>query len=277
MKILKIEQGTPEWLELRRVKIGSSDASVIMNANPWKNEANLWAEKMLGEASFVTDAMRRGTELEPRVRQIMSERHGVGYLPSVIQSEKYDWMLASVDGISGERLIEIKCPNPDICEDILKGKLPLHYFWQIQHQLAVTNLSECSLIAFDGTLAHEMRVPRDEEAIERLIAKEQAFWERMCNFEAPESVLPERTDSEVKRAVIEWGTLKADHDALSDKLEAARKKVIQLANGSPYQCCGVRVTKVPKPGSVDYKKIPQLEGVDLESFRKPGTSYWKVM
>ena len=46
--------------------------------------------------------------------------------------------------------------------------------------------------------------------------------------------------------------------------------LIGLAGHPREQGAGVTVTRYWKAGSVDYKKVPQLQGVDLEPFRKKG-------
>ncbi len=46
MKIIDLEQGTPEWLEWRKNGIGSSDIATIMGANPYQTPYQLWEENL---------------------------------------------------------------------------------------------------------------------------------------------------------------------------------------------------------------------------------------
>ena len=50
----------------------------------------------------------------------------------------------------------------------------------------------------------------------------------------------------------------------------------RLSEEKPSQGHGFVFNIVVRPGTVDYKKIPQLHGVDLEPYRKDAVSYWKL-
>ena len=55
--------------------------------------------------------------------------------------------------------------------------------------------------------------------------------------------------------------------AEADRLEAARQTLIALAQHPKEHGAGVSVTRYWKQGNVDYKKVPQLQGVDLSLYR----------
>ena len=40
--IVDLQQNTPEWLEFRRLRIGASDAPVIMEVSPYTTPYTLW-------------------------------------------------------------------------------------------------------------------------------------------------------------------------------------------------------------------------------------------
>lgn len=56
----------------------------------------------------------------------------------------------------------------------------------------------------------------------------------------------------------------------------ARERLIQMAQGRTTEGFGVRVIRSERVGSVDYKSIPELESVDLDQYRKPGSVYFQV-
>ncbi len=56
MTALAIRQNSPEWLEARRLTIGSSDIPVIVGESPYKDAHTLAAEK-LGLVPVVIDAL----------------------------------------------------------------------------------------------------------------------------------------------------------------------------------------------------------------------------
>jgi hypothetical protein len=60
---------------------------------------------------------------------------------------------------------------------------------------------------------------------------------------------------------------KAEADQAAARVEATRAALVALAT-HPKECgAGVSVTRFWKVGSVDYKKVVELRGVDLERYR----------
>jgi hypothetical protein len=86
-----------------------------------------------------------------------------------------------------------------------------------------------------------------------------------------------RTDDEFKQAADQYK--EADQrlaQASADK-DAAKKRLLEL-NGDAQKSTGfgVTVTRFTRKGSVDYKKVPELAGVDLEQYRKPESAQIKI-
>lgn len=59
-------------------------------------------------------------------------------------------------------------------------------------------------------------------------------------------------------------------------LEEARKALVALSKHPKEVGAGVSVTKLWKVGSVDYKRVPELEGVELERYRGKGREEVRV-
>ena len=64
--------------------------------------------------------------------------------------------------------------------------------------------------------------------------------------------------------------LKAEAEALTTRLDKAKEALVALAQHPSEAGFGVSVTRFWKQGSVDYKQVPELQGVDLEPYRKKG-------
>lgn len=62
MARIDIQQGSAEWLALRRTKITASDAGVITQLNPWKTPRDLFFEKYGFIEIIENEAMRRVQE-----------------------------------------------------------------------------------------------------------------------------------------------------------------------------------------------------------------------
>jgi len=56
-------------------------------------------------------------------------------------------------------------------------------------------------------------------------------------------------------------------ESVAEELDAAKARLVALTSHSSERGFGVTVTRYLKVGSVDYKRVPQLDGVDLEPYR----------
>src|SRR5690606_25562895 len=118
----------------------ATDASVIMGNNPWTTPYKCWQRKLgLIEEQKSNEAMERGKRLEPEARALFIETHGINMKPEVVESTKYDFLGASLDGLSdcGQFICEIKCGGANLHNQALHGIIPKYYEDQIQHQLLV--------------------------------------------------------------------------------------------------------------------------------------------
>jgi putative phage-type endonuclease len=263
-----------QWLEWRRKGIGASDAPVIMGISPWRDIVELWEEK-LGKREPQTDnwAMARGRELEPNARELYEQRTGLKMAPAFLESKTRDFMRCSFDGINqGQRGgIEIKCPGKESHELALSGKVPEHYLPQIYHQLSVGELAWVDYVSYDGhdSLA-VVRVPRNEEKINELIAKEEKFWECVVTEVCP---IPFYKDAEA--ALLDY----REQQEVIDRCERRQETIKSYLQGivkEPISCAGYSVGHKERAGNIDYKSVPDLDGIDLEKYRKPPTRYFEI-
>lgn len=287
MEIIDIAQGTSEWNELRRHKIGASDCPVICGVDPYRTPIQLWEEKISGKKQFVSSAMRRGTELESVARDLIQKSHCAIYIPIVVQSDQYDWMIASLDGYDEERqkILEIKCPNEETFIKVAHfSDVPIHWLYQMQHQMFVTGLQECSLAVFNGTYCAEVCVKRDNVLIEEIITKEQAFYDSLINFDPPSGPLPKKEDGETMEAVLaavelrdKIASKRNELKELEEEYEIHKEGLSFMSNDESFECKGYQVRKIVRPGNIDYAKIDILRNIDLSKFRKSPTIYWRII
>lgn len=277
-----IQQNTEEWLELRKSKIGASDAPVILGVSPWKSPYQLWQEKLgLSNDHQMNSSMKRGHDLEPVALEKYNETVGYKLSPTVVFHPKIEWMMASLDGLSEDRKIavEIKCPGKEDHFIASQGRIPDKYFPQLQHQLAVIGLPMIHYFSFSDENFHLVEVHRDEKYIEHLISEEGAFWNKVQNFECPELTerdFVERNDNNWSYIANQWRKAherlkKAEHEE-----SLLRQNLISLAEGQSCLGAGIKVQKIIRKGSVDYKSIPELKGVDLDKYRKGVSESWRI-
>jgi putative phage-type endonuclease len=272
-------QGSDEWLHLRTSKITATDSSVIMGVSKWKTKIELYNDKISETTnSFVNDRMKRGTDLEPMARELFCIQNSLEVSPRVVVK---DWAMASLDGMSecGNYIVEIKCPGEKDHALALSGKVPEHYYPQIQHQLFVTGLDSAFYYSFDGTDGVTLVVQRDDDYIEKMVAEELKFYECLESKIVPEpstNDYVERNDDLWNLYASQWISVLDRIKDLEREQEELRNELIFLSSERNTRGSGISVQKVERKGNVDYSKIPELSGVDLEKYRKEPTSNWRI-
>jgi putative phage-type endonuclease len=276
-----MQQNTPEWITMRKTKVGASDAPIIMGVSPFKTAYQLWQEKLGLRANENTYAMQRGHDLEPKARYAFEQEMGFLVQPEVRFHKTLPWMMASLDAVdvSGNVIAEIKCPGKEDHEMAVSGRIPHKYFPQLQHQMEVCELEMAYYFSFDGERGVTIKVYRDDKYIKNIIEQEKIFYECLQNYEAP--VLSHRDYYAVEtpeRAFLA-SELRKVRDSISE-LERSEKEIEKaLMLTAPNQNSiggGIKITKCLRKGNVDYTKIPELQSIDLESYRKNHSEYWRL-
>jgi hypothetical protein len=85
-----------------------------------------------------------------------------------------------------------------------------------------------------------------------------------------------RDDPAWGKAAAAFVQAKRNADSADEALEAARQRLIDLARNLRETGSGVSVVKLWKAGNVDYKKVPELRGVDLDRYRGKGREEVRV-
>ena len=189
-RIERLHQNTPDWHRWRLEGIGSSDAPVIMGEGIFKTPKLLWSIKT-GRAreSAAGPAARRGRELERSARRAYERQFETQMEPLCLVHERLDWMRASLDGLSfdGSVVLEIKCPlSLRDRNAAAQGRVPTHYYGQLQHQLEVSGAEEAHYWSFDGSAGCLVKIRPDRDYMKRLVDAEGEFWRRVKENRWPE-------------------------------------------------------------------------------------------
>lgn len=272
-----MKQRTADWLAWRSRGIGSSEAPIVTGDSPWATPFELWESKTGRRAPAPrTGAMRRGIALEPVARAAYEAYTGNIVEPHCRIHPQHDFMLASLDGISLDEdlILEIKCPGTEDHSLARAGKVPQKYIAQIQHQLSVTGAEVCHLWSFDGAQGMLVEVYPDGAYIHDLVEAERTFWGYVQADEPPplgaqDPVL--REDAEWARHARAWQQAQQALQAARAAEAEARARLEALAGTGVTMGAGVRVAKTFRKGSIDYGKVPLLQELDLEPYRKPGS------
>ena len=173
-----------EWLLARKKGIGGSDCAAVCAMNRWRGPLDVFIDKT---SSSIEDTNNEssywGNVLEPILLKEFSRRTGLKTeaVPFIFQFKEYPFMIANIDGIAHETdgsvsLLEIKTANGFAAKEWEDG-LPPEYYLQIQHYLAVTDISKSYVaVLIGGNHFKYETIERDEETIRMLIAMESAFW-----------------------------------------------------------------------------------------------------
>ena len=179
-----IEQGTPEWHQLRLGKVTASRVSDVLakiktgeSASRKNYRAELVVQRLTGlpSESFTNAAMEWGTATEPMARiayeiakEVLVEQVGFIEHPTIAMFG------CSPDGLVHDGMIEIKCPNSAThIEYLTDNKAPAKYINQMQCQMAVTGKKWCDFVSFDPRLPEDLqlfvvRVERDQKYIDSM-------------------------------------------------------------------------------------------------------------
>lgn len=179
-----IEQGTPEWFDLRRGKVTASQIRDVMAKGQGKTRENYMAklivERLTGESDegYKNQAMEWGTEQEPHARALFEwETSSAVRLVGFVDHPEIPMAGASPDGLLGEDgLVEFKCPiEKAVHLKRIMGSFERPYVDQAQWQMAVTGREWCQLVSYHPQMPDRLKLfmkiyERDAERIAEMEA-----------------------------------------------------------------------------------------------------------
>lgn len=227
-KLADLEQGSEAWLVLRRQHITGTNFAACLGLSPWDTMASLYREKVEGVTKPSNAAMRRGSALEPVVRehthtvlaavqrlqrkgctpyQIALEltipepcQHLAGRIfePVIFTNTWNDTpLMASLDGFSaaGGRVgLEIKTANKDDHQLAVAGGIPAKYRPQVQSQIAIAGLTGVLYVSYHEA-SDDTRfvwVAPDEASWEPMFVAASQLWWHVVNKVPPEETVKSR-------------------------------------------------------------------------------------
>lgn len=181
-----------EWLKVRNMGIGGSDASTIMGLNSYKSPYQLWLEK-IGEAApedlTGNPFVYWGQKNEANIADWFNEETGkkVQRL-GTLRNKDYPFMIANVDRtVIGENAgLEIKTAGVSQYKKWKGDEIPDAYYCQCLHYMAVTGADYWYIaVLLGGNEARWKKIERNEDDIKVLIEKEREFWNLVQTKTAP--------------------------------------------------------------------------------------------
>src|SRR5699024_4744956 len=142
------------WLKLRKKGIGGSDASSILNLNPYKSSVNVYMEK-IDENIEINNNMKMilGEKLEEFVaKEFCNETSKkVRNLNGILRNHKYPYAIANLDKVVVGENAFLECVvTNSFCKKIWSEEVPINYQIQCYHYMAVTGATHCYVCALIG-------------------------------------------------------------------------------------------------------------------------------
>lgn len=270
MNVIELEQGSQQWLDWRMTRRMASETPAVTRRSPYQNWEGLRRVKR-GENVRQTAAMAHGHKHEHDARLFVAAETGLLFVPAVVEDGDY---AASLDGLDGSSIAEIKCPfkgrQSDTWQLAERGLIRPDYDDQIVHQMAVSGASVCYFTVYDAETQHGIIIERraDHDLWKKLQSQWDEFWEWLQTDE-PDPATNLRTDEAWMNAAAYYTAAKRQADAYARIAEDFRAELLRLAGDDSAVGAGLKVTRYEKKGSIDYKKA--TAGLDVEQFRKPST------
>jgi putative phage-type endonuclease len=283
-----MEQRSAEWFQARKGRITGSIVGAVLGLSPWMNKDDVMR-------SMVRSAIGAESEFTGNVATEYGQRNEEGAIfdfelktgLSVQQcgfyayGERYG---ASPDGlIDDDAILEVKCPfglrDKDQPEFKTADEQP-HYKAQMMFEMLCTGRTKAYFYQWAPAGDYLELVQFDPLWIEQSMPALDAFYEEyLKELKAPDKHLAPLIVSLESRAAAEAYKAAKAHIELAEKnLEAAKNRLIEIANGNKSNISGLLVYPVQREGAISYAKVVKdhLSGVDLEPYRGKPTSYWTV-
>lgn len=203
---LNVEQGSPEWHELRRGRVTASRVADVIrktksgySASRQRYLGELVAERLTGVVAtgFRSSDMDWGTVTEPEALQVYSIYADLPIQKvAFVDHERIEQSGCSPDGLVGDDgLVEIKCPATHTHIATLLGEeVDPDYVTQMQWQMACTGRKWCDYVSYDPRLPEEMRlhVRRVDRYALRIAELESAVLAFLDEVSTVEQILREK-------------------------------------------------------------------------------------
>lgn len=290
MKLINVEQNSPEWHEIRKKHIGASDVSCILGKG-FRSLYDLYLEKTDDEnqkKQFETKKMREGTENEPIAREKYIRDSGIQFSKDTGESENLPFLMASFDGRSpdGKILLEIKSFEPKKYQEALNSEIEEKYYIQMQMQMYVTDgVAEKCIYLVSNTKTGEYftkEVFPDEKKQASYIKACFDFWQRVLEKNSPEAPYKNVDDKELTDLALKYKKMSQEKEKIEKEMEEIKEQLKTFANGDSvyFAKAGIKGLTIPSIGTVDWVKLCDAYGIskdEQDKFRKKSSSYFKLI
>jgi putative phage-type endonuclease len=306
MKIIDLQQRTPEWHHWRSSGVSASEAIVVLGQCPLKTAYRLYTEKKgitLPDNLDANPFVQRGIRLEETARKSFEKRHDAIVFPLCAESEEFPFVRASFDGVDDEGIpVELKVPMEINFRDAqmngIESKIYKRYYYQVQHQILVagTDKGYLSLYLNSSEPPLDFVVLRDQALIDKLISDSRVFVDGLKKNKPPVIDMARDIYIPTGKNLDAWQALSVEYHAIDEmieelklKLEPLQKEQGTIANQlldligdfTQAESAGLRINRYLQQGNTDYKAAllalnPDVDPVFLDTFRKESSERTRI-
>ena len=262
-KIINLEQGSPEWLNFRKGKIGASMVASCVGIKGAFHSKEQARDIILGlKEVYQNEAMKKGSNYEPLIRARVEFLHSVSITPIVLQSLENEMFIASLDGIDENGLIYEFKYSQDEYDFVKKNKKPSDkYYAQVQFALYISAKQKCLFVAMDKKEdIVECEVLKDESYQKWLVKNVKEFI--LDYIIGEKSDYKELESKEAKNLTIEIIRLENTIKPIKENLESLKKELIALASGQKARCLDITIYPQSRT-TVDYKGFLEQKNINV--------------
>jgi putative phage-type endonuclease len=271
-------QNSESWLELRRSHITASEISCLFDANEYMSKYELYLLKKGLYENKPNANTKFGSDNEGSLIAHLEKEHGLFFLPSVYTSDRFPFLLASLDGIDVEETViaEVKVVSMEKFHAAKRGEICKAHMLQVQCQMLCVPTVEHVLYHCYNPAARSyvtIVVYPDNEMQGAIVGKAMEFLDMLENNRPP---LMLETDIPYESSISELEDLYelalANKKKAEDELEKVKDLIISRANGK--ECTGSKYHVVKSQRTTfEYKKAVEDAHLDLSSYEKISTSW----
>ena len=292
-----MEQRTQEWHEARKGKITGSRIGAIMGLSNFANRDDVMREMVRAyfdaEKEFKGNiATEYGVKNEPLALAEFIRDHQENVIHEGFREKGFcgvspDGLLLDFENkvYSG---IEIKCP---FSKKIKKGKAKDQYpsyYAQVQLSMYVYDVKTWGLYTWTESGSYYELIHRDQQFINNILDIGSKFHEEYLQIISDENLYKPYlddleiivdNDDEFEKMASEFLELKRQKKDIEKTLaiiEAYFKDYAKQKKSKKLIGSGVQVILAERKGSVDYKKMADVNGINVEEYRANSTEYYLI-
>lgn len=285
MTIIDLKQDTKEWLEYRKSHFNASECGDLFGVG-FNDELKLAHIKYGDYKPFFNEAMRRGKEAEPEIREKANVILNKNFEPLVAVWDKNNKFSASFDGYdknTGE-ILEIKYSLDEYLHICKYGEPSKKYYLQVQHQLLVSDAKKAYFAVSEpfGDIKI-IEVAPDRATQNEIIKKWLEFYEKYGALNAQtlpplEKVIDDASQfaCEAKMTINRIVELKAQIKELDNELKENEKVLISYAGGVKTKFWDKATYYPSVRTSYDYKGFLADNGLEITDKYAKTATYWTL-